>query len=210
MRSSPTFAGLDRQPLHDERVQGRGLRPLERLRMTDVGVRATWRDHGRGEPAALRSDHRAAACPLGRSAPERPRCRHRRPSRPPRVADRQGEPLRQDRRDGRDVHGDRSARGPAGSDSPRGVVVKKPCLTCGELTDGSYCPDHRPRRPRGRQLAKLRTRVFAAYGRRCRDCGRSYVPLEVHHVNCDPTDNRIGNLAPLCRTCHHEATFPGI
>jgi hypothetical protein len=44
---------------------------------------------------------------------------------------------------------------------------------------------HRPRRPRGRQLAKLRTRVFAAKGRRCRDCGRSEVPFEVHHVNGD-------------------------
>jgi hypothetical protein len=53
MRSSPTFAGLDRQPLHDERVQGTGLRPLERLRMTDVGVRATWRDHGRNAHVVL-------------------------------------------------------------------------------------------------------------------------------------------------------------
>jgi hypothetical protein len=31
--------------------------------------------------------------------------------------------------------------------------------------------------------------VFAVYGRSCR-CGRSDVPLEVHHVSGDPTDNR--------------------
>jgi hypothetical protein len=31
---------------------------------------------------------------------------------------------------------------------------------------------------RGRQLAKLRARVFAVYGRRCRDCGRSDVALK--------------------------------
>jgi 5-methylcytosine-specific restriction endonuclease McrA len=88
--------------------------------------------------------------------------------------------------------------------------VKRPCLVCGVLTDGSYCPSHRPSRPRGRHNARLRAGVFAAYGRRCRDCGRSDAPLEVHHVNGDPTDNRIGNLRPLCRDCHHKATYPGI
>ena len=29
-------------------------------------------------------------------------------------------------------------------------------------------------------------------------------------VNGDPGDNRIRNTIPLCRDCHHEATFPGI
>lgn len=88
--------------------------------------------------------------------------------------------------------------------------MKKPCLTCGVLTEGSYCREHRPYRLRGRQLKQLRARVFATYGRQCADCGRSDVPLEVHHVNSDPTDNRILNTIPLCRACHHEATFPGI
>jgi predicted restriction endonuclease len=88
--------------------------------------------------------------------------------------------------------------------------VKRPCLACGVLTDGSYCTAHRPRRARGLQLAKLRTQVFAVYGSRCRDCGRANVPLEVHHVNGDPMDNRIANTIPLCRDCHHEATYPAI
>jgi hypothetical protein len=52
------------------------------------------------------------------------------------------------------------------------------------------------------RLAKLQARVFAVYGRRCRDCGRSDVPLELHHVNGDPMDNRIVNTIPLCRDCH--------
>ena len=38
----------------------------------------------------------------------------------------------------------------------------------------------------------------------------SDVPLEVHHVDGEPTDNRIANTIPLCRDCHHKATFPGI
>ena len=89
--------------------------------------------------------------------------------------------------------------------------MKRPCLTCGTLVDGSYCREHQPRRTRGRhQLGKLRARVFAAYGHRCLDCGRSDVALEVHHVNGDPMDNRIANTVPLCRDCHHTATFPGI
>jgi 5-methylcytosine-specific restriction endonuclease McrA len=45
--------------------------------------------------------------------------------------------------------------------------------------------------------------------RRCLRCGRSNVPLQVHHRNGDPMDNRIANTIPLCRDCHHEATFPG-
>ena len=39
---------------------------------------------------------------------------------------------------------------------------------------------------------------------------RSGGPLEVHHVNGDPTDNRIANTIPICRDCHHKATYPGI
>jgi 5-methylcytosine-specific restriction endonuclease McrA len=87
--------------------------------------------------------------------------------------------------------------------------MKRPCLACGVLTDGSYCRPHQPRL-RGRRWMELRERVFAAYGRRCADCGRSDVALEVHHVNGDPMDNRIANTVPLCRDCHHKATFPGV
>jgi 5-methylcytosine-specific restriction endonuclease McrA len=88
--------------------------------------------------------------------------------------------------------------------------VRRPCLRSGELADGSYCDRHRPRRPRGRVLEQLPTRVFATYGHRCADCDRGDVPLEVHHVTGDPTDNRLANTIPLCVDCHHEATFPSI
>jgi hypothetical protein len=48
-----------------------------------------------------------------------------------------------------------------------------------------------------------------SHGRRCADFGRSDVFLEVHHVNGDPTDNRIANTIPLCRDWHRSPTFPG-
>ena len=83
------------------------------------------------------------------------------------------------------------------------MSLPRPCLRCDVLTDRSYCREHQPRRPRGRQLARLRAQVFAVYGRKCTDCGRSDVPLEVHHINDPPTDNRLANLIPLCRDCHY-------
>ena len=89
--------------------------------------------------------------------------------------------------------------------------MRRPCLTCGRLIkSGSSYAAHRPYRGGGWSRARLRARVFAVYGRRWADSGRSDVPAEAHHVNGDPTDNRIRNLIPLCRDCHHEATFPGI
>jgi hypothetical protein len=36
----------------------------------------------------------------------------------------------------------------------------------------------------------------------CLRCGTERVPLELHHVDHDETNNSLGNLALLCRTCH--------
>jgi 5-methylcytosine-specific restriction endonuclease McrA len=88
--------------------------------------------------------------------------------------------------------------------------VKRPCITCGELIDaGSYCSQHRwpssPGRLRGRAGVELRERVKRIHGHRCRHCGVTGVPLEVHHRNGDHTDNRLANLLPLCRPCHARA-----
>ena len=41
----------------------------------------------------------------------------------------------------------------------------------------------------------------------CPDCGRGQEQLrsgfEVHHIDGDPTNNKIGNLVALCRPCHN-------
>ncbi|MEA3056309.1 MAG: hypothetical protein QOD30_1741 [Actinomycetota bacterium] len=42
---------------------------------------------------------------------------------------------------------------------------------------------------------------------RCQHCGRAQwrcrpIPLELDHVNGDPTDNRFENLRVLCPNCH--------
>ena len=52
--------------------------------------------------------------------------------------------------------------------------------------------------------------VFSAYGRRSFDCGRSDVPLEVHHDDGNPMNDRTSNTIPLCLDCHHDATLPGV
>lgn len=66
-----------------------------------------------------------------------------------------------------------------------------------------------PWRPRGGANRDLRRRVFSVYGRRCSECGAIGVPLEVHHVNGDPTDNAIRNTIPLCADCHRSPEMHG-
>ena len=46
--------------------------------------------------------------------------------------------------------------------------------------------------------------------RRRKQCRRSDDVDVLAGVNGDPTDNAIRNTIPLCRGCHHKATFPGI
>ena len=97
-----------------------------------------------------------------------------------------------------------------GTDPADGLAVKRPCLRCGALTDGSYCREHDPVDPWTPQSRNCGRGCSRPTGAAVLDCGRSDVPFEVHHVNGDPMDNRIANTIPLCRDCHHTATFPGI
>jgi 5-methylcytosine-specific restriction endonuclease McrA len=86
--------------------------------------------------------------------------------------------------------------------------MQRPCLRCGRLIErGSYCPGCKPARLRGRAGVELRERVK----RRdlvCVECSCPHT-LEIHHVNGDPTDNRMENLVALCRSCHAKVSQRG-
>ena len=75
----------------------------------------------------------------------------------------------------------------------------KPCLTCGTLTPGSYCPDHRPRNGSTRQWRKTRARVLERDGWRCQVCGE--LAQEVDHLIpvADGGPDVLSNLRAVCR-----------
>jgi len=76
----------------------------------------------------------------------------------------------------------------------------------------------KPKRALGDLLARgvyyksfeLKQRLFTAglKPQQCEECGWSertadgYLPLEMHHINGDPCDNRLENLQIVCSNCH--------
>ena len=84
--------------------------------------------------------------------------------------------------------------------------MPRPCLGCGRrIQGGSYCGGCAPGRVRGRAGQQIRVAVLQAFAYRCADCGAEAVPLEVHHIDREVTNNAVGNLLPLCRPCHARA-----
>jgi len=88
--------------------------------------------------------------------------------------------------------------------------VKRPCLRsgCGALSDGSYCPKHRPARtgkPRpgnGWQATRWRRKVLALTGGSCIACG-SNDRVQAHHLHPLADGGKIdGDGVPLCAACH--------
>jgi len=89
-------------------------------------------------------------------------------------------------------------------------VPRKPCLTCGTLTNGSYCPTHRPRSKRhparrsGGAQATFRKRTLKWWGERCIVCG-SPEKVQAHHVHgLAQGGTHDGEGVPLCRRCHRQ------
>jgi 5-methylcytosine-specific restriction endonuclease McrA len=91
----------------------------------------------------------------------------------------------------------------------------KPCLKCGALSRGGYCPVHEPKphvvRPspssRNRPAPSLRRKIKARDGDRCQRCGRPGTlknPLRVHDRRrvADGGTHADLNLETLRRDCH--------
>ena len=79
-----------------------------------------------------------------------------------------------------------------------------PCLRCGALGPGSYCPAHDPRRSHGWRVsggraATFRRRTLKRTGGRCARCG-STQGVQAHHPY---REAKVG--IPLCAACHQDA-----
>jgi 5-methylcytosine-specific restriction endonuclease McrA len=94
--------------------------------------------------------------------------------------------------------------------------MMKPCRKCGRLVPAHLWATHKqahhnatkPRQPDA-EWWRIRRRVLKAKHERCQKCGRTqaqlaqaHVALHVHHINGNPRDNRMANLALLCSDCH--------
>jgi len=62
------------------------------------------------------------------------------------------------------------------------------------------------------RFRELRPLVLKRDGQKCVLCAATQSPaprksLEVHHIDEEPTNNRVANLVTLCRPCHEKAHF---
>jgi hypothetical protein len=90
-------------------------------------------------------------------------------------------------------------------------VPLRPCLVCNALSDGSYCPRHRPARtgrPRpgsGGKAATFRRRTLAKTAGRCAipSCKTPLWDVMAHHVHAIADGGDIdGPGIALCRAHH--------
>jgi hypothetical protein len=139
----------------------------------------------------------------GRFAPERPRRRRSGPPRPARVEDRQGEPLREDRRRRGAGDGARPDREPARARQADRMALARRCLGCGRLIEsGSRCPACELRRPRGRRWQATRRQVLARCGWACVHCGAPATDVDHLIPIADGGDDSLANLRPACARCN--------
>jgi hypothetical protein len=64
---------------------------------------------------------------------------------------------------------------------------------------------HNGQRERGRRLMRRRARLTRERGARCELCRRPG-PLELHHLDGNPTNDEDRNLRLVCSDCHAELT----
>lgn len=90
------------------------------------------------------------------------------------------------------------------------LVPQRPCLTCTELSDRSYCPKHRNQRPPGPrwgstwQWRKVRQQILRRDRHTCQLCGKTAAHVDhVVPVAHGGTDHP-SNLRALCASCNLE------
>lgn len=61
----------------------------------------------------------------------------------------------------------------------------------------------------GKEPVDYRNKAIRCLDLRCCNCGYHKHPevLQVHHIDCDRTNNQLDNLKILCPTCHAEEHF---
>lgn len=56
------------------------------------------------------------------------------------------------------------------------------------------------------QLRKLRTKILVQQGFKCLSCAKDVIihslPIELHHIDGNPKNNKRENLEVLCEECH--------
>lgn len=62
------------------------------------------------------------------------------------------------------------------------------------------------------KVSSLKKHLIKERGHKCEDCGLTnwkdkLIPLEIHHINGDRTDNNLNNLLLVCPNCHAFTDF---
>jgi hypothetical protein len=100
-----------------------------------------------------------------------------------------------------------------------GHQFKRPCITCGVIALGTYCDEHKPKRPRGPESTQRRRKKSHLYGGTyakrakqvrmtaeichiCKEGGRVGDPWEADHAT--PELGHASLLLPAHRSCNRK------
>lgn len=85
-------------------------------------------------------------------------------------------------------------------------MVLKPCLRCGRLSAGSYCPDH-ARGGSTRSWRRVRQRILRRDQHRCQLCGAPADDVD-HIVKwIDGGSDDPSNLRAICSRCNRSSAL---
>lgn len=85
------------------------------------------------------------------------------------------------------------------------VKTKESNSLNGDFGLGDWGDDEKPKKRRIAISAKIKRQVFERAENACQMCGKNNVKLHIHHIDNDPSNNRMGNLIVLCPNHHSQA-----